>query len=414
VPDSLPVSSPFARTLHRAGHLCGERERELSRQQTGYIWKVGGSWYGRWRDNVVEDGHVVRKQCSAKLADVCDRFRTKADVRTLLAEKLRPINEGRARPESTLSVAQYIEKHYLPFVEENFKPSTCAGYYSLWEMYLASRLMAVALRDFRTVHAATLLAEVHRAHGLGRTTLKHIKSFLSSVFTYAKNQGVLDGVHPIRDAVIPRKASASAATHAATPDEVLAIMGALEKAGEKKACAAVALMFFAGLRPGEARGACWEDFDGKKLTVRESVWHTYRTSPKTESSAKPVPIIEPLTSILADLRTADKNPSSGAILRGPSGKPLDLHNLGNRIVIPTLRQAGIAWHGWYALRRGVATAVTALSTDSLAAKGLLRHSSVSTTERHYIKDVPESTLQAMKRLESLCKERAKAGDLKPN
>jgi hypothetical protein len=58
-------------------------------------------------------------------------------------------------------------------------------------------------------------------------------------------------------------------------------------------------------------------------------------------------------------------------------------------VIPTLRKAGIAWHGWYSLRRGVATAVTALSTDSLAAKGLLRHSSVSTTERHYIKDVPE-------------------------
>jgi hypothetical protein len=75
-------------------------------------------------------------------------------------------------------------------------------------------------------------------------------------------------------------------------------------------------------------------------------------------------------------------------------------------VIPTLREASIAWHGWYALRRGVATTVTALS-DSLAAKGLLRHSSVSTTERHYIKDVPESTLQAMKRLETLCKERAK-------
>jgi hypothetical protein len=70
------------------------------------------------------------------------------------------------------------------------------------------------------------------------------------VFTYAKNQGVLDGVHPIRDAVIPRKADAPAethaATHAATPDEVLAIMDALDQAGEKKAHAAVALMFFWG------------------------------------------------------------------------------------------------------------------------------------------------------------------------
>jgi inorganic triphosphatase YgiF len=71
------------------------------------------------------------------------------------------------------------------------------------------------------------------------------------------------------------------------------------------------------------------------------------------------------------------------------------------------------WHGWYSLRRGVATAVADLS-NSLAAKGLLRHSSVSTTERHYIKDVPESTLEAMKRLETLCNFRATEAEAKPN
>jgi integrase len=215
--------------------------------------------------------------------------------------------------------------------------------------------------------------------------------------------------------MIPKKAAAPEETHASSPDEVLAIMDALGNAGKQKARAAVALMFFAGLRPGEARGVRWEDFDGKRLIVRQSVWHTYTTSPKTESSAKPVPVIEPLGTILAELRSADGNPTSGPILRGPSGKPLDLHNLANRVVIPTLREAKtpIEWHGWYALRRGVATAVADLS-NSLAAKGLLRHSSVSTTERHYIKDVPESTLQAMKRLESLCNARATQGAGKPN
>jgi integrase len=55
--------------------------------------------------------------------------------------------------------------------------------------------------------------------------------------------------------MVPKKASAPVQTHAATPDEVLSILAILEKAGEWKARAAVALMFFAGLRPGEARGA---------------------------------------------------------------------------------------------------------------------------------------------------------------
>jgi integrase len=396
----------------------------MSRQQKGYIWKVGRSWYARWREDVLEDGRVVRKQRSAKLADVCDRYRSKSDVRPLLAEKLRPMNEGRTRPESTLPVAEFVENHYMPFVEENFKPSTIAGYKHLWGHYLSPRLQNVVLRDFRTVDAANLMADLHRAHSVGRTMLKHFKSFLSGVFTFAKNQGALDGVNPMQGAMIPKKAAASRETHAASLDEVLAIMDALEKAGQLKACAAVAIMFFAGLRPGEARGVCWEDYDGKQLTVRQSVWHTHTTTPKTESSAKPVPVIEPLASVLTALREADGNPTFGPILRGPSGKPLDLHNLANRVVIPSLQRCAVCgelkaehekathdfqqdtslprWQGWYSLRRGVATAVADLS-NSLAAKGLLRHSSVSTTERHYIKDVPESTLQAMKQLESLCK-----------
>ncbi len=83
-------------------------------------------------------------------------------------------------------------------------------------------------------------------------------------------------------------------------------------------------------------------------------------------------------------------------------------------MIPTLKKAGISWDGWYSLRRGVGTAVTALSRDSLAAKRLLHDSSVSTTERHYIKDVPETTLQAMNQLEAMCDECAKPQESKPN
>jgi len=345
----------------------------------------------------------VRTQRSKKLADYNERYRTQRDVQPLLDEILRPLNERKTRPESTLPLEEFVEHHFLPFVEENCKPSTIAGYRSTWKMYLASRLHRIVVRDFRTVDAANLLAEIHQAHNLGRTTLHHIKSFLGSVFTYAKNQGVVDGVNPIHGAMIPKRAS-SEETHAATLDEVLAIMDVLAKASKHKARAAVALIFFAGLRPGEARGASWEDFDGRQLVVRQSIWHTHTTSPKTKSSAKPVPIIEPLRAILAELRESDGNPVSGPILRGASGKPLDLHNLGNRVVIPALKQADppIVWYGWYALRRGIATTIADLS-NSVAAKGLLRHSSISTTERHYIKDVPESTNRAMRQLEALLK-----------
>jgi hypothetical protein len=40
-------------------------------------------------------------------------------------------------------------------------------------------------------------------------------------------------------------------------------------------------------------------------------------------------------------------------------------------------------------------------TGPRSSKGLLRHTSLATTQRHYIKDVPENTLQAMIQLEAL-------------
>jgi integrase len=112
--------------------------------------------------------------------------------------------------------------------------------------------------------------------------------------------------------MIPKKAAMSREKHAAAPEEVLAILNAIDTAKPKdkaiedlarlRAKTAVALQFFAGLRPGEARGACWEDYDDKHLFVRQSVWQTHTTTPKTKDSAKFVPVIGMLASILADLR----------------------------------------------------------------------------------------------------------------
>ena len=39
-------------------------------------------------------------------------------------------------------------------------------------------------------------------------------------------------------------------------------------------------------------------------------------------------------------------------------------------------------------------------------KGLLRHASVTTTQKHYIKEVPEITQKAMEKVETLCTNRA--------
>jgi len=404
--------------------------------QRGFIFKKGGSWFLRYRDNFLVDGVVVRKQKCERLAAVCDLYRTGKDLQELKEKILGPINSGKLKPESTLSVAQFAEDYWLPWARENCKPSTVAGYQTLWGTYLAPYLQKISLRDFRTVDAANLFVEIHRQHKIGRTTLQHCKSRLSGIFTLARNQVALDSPNPIQGAMIPKKAAAPAQTHAATPDEVLVILEILKNAGEWKARAAVALMFFAGLRPGEARGARWEDYDGKRLFVRQSVWHNFTTKPKTDAAASPVPVIQTLAEILGDLRERDGNPSTGPILCGPNGKPIILDNLSKRAVKPALKRCATCfrqesaheaehvfqldeslpkWHGWYSLRRGVATTLAGLTKDNgLASKGLLRHSNLATTTRHYIHDVPENTLSAMELLEKLCNDCATVAIARPN
>src|SRR6516162_2440922 len=102
----------------------------MTKHQTGYIWRVGRSWYGRWYEDQVEDGVVVRKQHSEKLCEYSDRYRIRRDVQPLLDLKLRPLNDDRATPEGTMTAVQYFDKFFLPYAERELNPSTAHGYKS--------------------------------------------------------------------------------------------------------------------------------------------------------------------------------------------------------------------------------------------------------------------------------------------
>jgi hypothetical protein len=110
-----------------------------------------------------------------------------------------------------------------------------------------------------------------------------------------------------------------------------------------------------------------------------------------------VPVAEVLANILSEMPC-----TSEFSLAGPSGTPIDLHNLSSRVVVPTLKcdKSLPTWHGWYGLRRGLATIATAVDSP-LAAKSLLRHASIQTTATHYIKSVPAEALRAVQKVDAL-------------
>jgi integrase len=65
-----------------------------------------------------------------------------------------------------------------------------------------------------------------------------------------------------------------------------------------------------------------------------------------------------------------------------------------------LSAAKIEFHGWHAFRRGLATNLHDLGVDDHTIKAILRHSSVTVTQRSYIKSLPKQSVAAMNTFDS--------------
>jgi integrase len=387
------------------------------REQRGYVFHKGKSWFVRYCDDVLGPDGTVRRKLVCKKLDVeyGGEYRTKASVRSFAQEILAPVNGGMLNPRSTMLVTEFVERIYLPeYVSKQLRPATLKQYREVWKNHLKPRLGKLTLRRFRTVHGEQLLVQIAAQTSLGRSSLRHIKAFLSGAFKQAKRLGILDGVNPIQDVSLPHAPEAPD-THAYTLGEIRSMLTVLgEPARTVVLCAALS-----GLRKGEILGLRWEDFDGQELSVRRSVWNGIESEPKTNRSRTPIPAVRQLAEALKahKLRMGQLAQPGLPIFQAGNGSPLNLDNLARRVIIPALSRCVVCrklkvkhgpeahafqrdkslpcWHGWHAFRRGLATNLHALGVDDKTIQAILRHSNVALTMNVYVKSVGESQVAAM-------------------
>lgn len=393
------------------------------REQTGQVFHKGKSWFVRYCDDVMQpDGTIKRKRVCKKLSvDFCDEYRTRKSVQSFVDEILAPVNGGLLNPQSTMPVTEFVEKVYLPeYVEKQLRAATLKQYRDVWEDHLKARMGKLTLRGFRTVHGEQLLAQIAAQTSLGRSSLKHIKAFLSGVFKQAKRLGILDGINPIQDVSIPRVPEPEEDTYAYSLSEINSMLTVLTEPG----WTVVQTAAWTGFRKSELRGLRWEDFDGETLTVRHSVWNSVTNEPKTKRSRAPIPAVKRLADALEKhkLRMGKLAQPNMPIFQAGNGKPLNLDNLVRRSIVPVLTRCAVCgkredehskaehefkldtsiprWHGWHAFRRGLATNLHTLGVDDKTIQAILRHSNVALTINVYIKSVTESQVSAMDVLEA--------------
>ncbi len=227
------------------------------------------------------------------------------------------------------------------------------------------------MREFRTVDASRMLRAIAKKKDLTKTTLQHIKSVLSTVFVYAKNEGAFDGTNPVDRVLIPMLAREPGQTHAYDLDQVLQILNLLPLLAKTL----VAIAAFAGLRQGELRGLDWTDYTGSELAINRSIWMSVVNLPKTRASRDTVPVIPALAEILDKYRTH------------------------------------LPWYGWHAFRRGLASNLYALGAQDKVVQRILRHSKPHVTRERYIKVFDRTVLEAVEKVQARIEElrQAKVG-----
>jgi integrase len=383
--------------------------------QSGKVYVKGNRWYFRFQEPFIADGQkvwrdkylnlaprsqfssaaAVKKECRQIISDPLGR----AD--TMTADTMQPVND-------------FIENFYFPSRKDDLRASTLVGYKNLHARHLKSRFDGLRLSDFKLQLAQDILNRIARENPhLSSQTMKHCKWFSVSVFNFAAQQGAFnpEAKNPFFHTAIPKTPQhRSTPTRFATLDQVLDMIDVLDE----PAATVVALAAFSGLRKSEIQGLRWEDLKDNELHVQRTAWRPTQVveQTKTEASRGAVPVIPELAKHLENHR--NDFPADGFIFTGAKmGRPLDLHNLANRVIRPALEKSAlenkrISWCGWHGFRRGLATNLYELGVEAKTRQAILRHADVSVTEKHYVKPVSEVSAAAMAKFQGVLKAKQKA------
>jgi integrase len=388
-----------------------------TRKQEGQIIRIGDRWYVRYWERRNIGGTIERKRVTHQLGAVTTRGKNPpAQIKQEAERHMSKVNGTVMPAERILTMGDFVEQVYLPWVEQNKRPSTLKGYRDVWEDHLKAFCERNWLKEVRTYTVQGWLNEIGNK-GLSRNSLRHVKSIVSGIFTLAKQQDYFEGENPSRDTGINPGAAEPQETYAYTLEEVQIILSLLPE----PAATAFAVAALMGLRHGEIQGLLWENYHDGEMHISRSIWNGHVTAPKTRKGCAPVPVIRQLAERLEMHRLRCGNPQTGPIFANSLGKPLCMNNVLKRAILPALDRCECCrkakaehskadhpfkrdarypeWHGWHAARRGLGSNLYRLGVPEIVIQRVLRHANVSTTNTYYIKSAAGDVRNAMATLE---------------
>jgi integrase len=305
---------------------------EKVQRATGAVWRV------RWRD---DQGHPHSRVVGRK-----------ADAETLNQELKRSKRLGTLAPVATNheTIAEFAKLWWARYVVPNLARHTQLAYASMLDVHIIPRLGEVPLRSLTAEHLWDLRADMNAA-GVGDAATRKTLVVIQSMLQRAVEWRHIDS----NPAKLVRKPSQTRTrvVRPLSPDQVEAMRAHLLNDDRHADSALVAVLAYAGLRPGEALGLRWHDIRERTILVERSVAFGKLKSTKT-GKVRTIRLLAPLADTLNAWRgTTDRDQPTDLIFPGPDGSPWNLDRVNNwrgRIFAEATKAAGVPGVRPYDLR----------------------------------------------------------------
>jgi integrase len=343
--------------------------------------KKGKVWKFRWRE-VQLDGSIRRRSAEVGSYDEYPNESAAQRAADALRLDINQQTQPRLLKEVNIeTLVRHYREHELPDIFHDRKPlpgtmdeqqkaySTQYAYEVYLKKWILPRWRSYRLIDVKAVDVEKWLKSLRLARG----SKAKIRNLTSALFSHAI-RWEWTARNPITS--VRQSAKRESVPDVLTPEELAAL---LLKLPEPLRTAAE-LDAFTGLRRGELIGLQWEDVDFENLSihVRRSVVMMVQGSPKTEASAKDVPLDAALAESLLKLRLSSPyNRSQDWVFASPRMKgkqpywPDALWKRHGRVAVT---KAGISKHVcFHTFRHTYTTLLTQNKEDIKVVQELLRH-----------------------------------------
>lgn len=359
----------------------------MARRGENIYKRKDGRWEGRYKNGLKKDG-------TTKYSSVYGK--SYAEVRAVMLEKR--IKPAEKNIPHNLTVKKLFEV-WFDTIKCRVKESTYTGYYMKYEKHI---LISFGNLRYDELSAAKLNTFVYekKAAGLSDKYISDIIGVIKSACRYASQRfGYSDNSKyiVIAKAKSPEKKILNKSSQAILKDYL--------SSDPTASNVGILLAMATGIRIGELCAMKWSDIalDKKVITVRHTMQRIKDisgskstklivTAPKSNSSAREIPIPEFIIPILKQLETDSKN-----FLLSGTEKITESRTMQYRFK-SILKQLNIPYVSFHSLRHQFATDCIALGFDVKTLSEILGHSSVEVTLNRYVHSSFERKAECMKLL----------------